>query len=189
MENVSELVVAELDKLVERGYINLQNKKYLTVCKPKLGRFYFLPKIHKRLENVPGRPVISNCGTATKRISEFLDFHIQPFVSQLVPSVIKDTTDFLKKLHNLGFIPNIAILCTIDVVGLYPHIPHSEGLDSLRWAMENFDGEIPVDSLVSLAKLVLENNFLNLSIKYLNRNWVPPLGLSLLGLLIFLWGH
>ena len=110
-------------------------------------------------------------------------------VTQLVPSVIKDTTDFLKKLHNLGFIPNTAILCTIDVVGLYPHIPHSEGLDSLRWAMENFDGEIPVDSLVSLAKLVLENNFLNLSIKYLNRNWVRPLGLSLLGLLIFLWGH
>ena len=149
LENVSELVVAELDTLVERGYINLQNKKYLTVCKPKLGRFYLLPKIHKRLENVPGRPVISNCGTATERISEFLDFHIQPLVSQLVPSVIKDTTDFLKKLHNLGFIPNTAILCTIDVVGLYPHIPHREGLDSLRWAMENFDGEIPVDSLVS----------------------------------------
>ena len=97
LENVLELVVAELDTLVERGYINLQNKKYLTVHKAKLGRFYLLPKIHKGLENVPGRPVISNCGTATKRISEFLDFHIQPLVSQLVPSVIKDTNDFLKK--------------------------------------------------------------------------------------------
>ena len=94
-----------------------------------------------------------------ERISEFFYFHIQPLVSQLVPSLIKDTTDFLKKLHNLGFIPNTAILCTIDVVGLYPHIPHHEGLDSLQWAMENSDGEMPVDSLVSLAKLVLENNY------------------------------
>ena len=42
--------------------------------------------MHKRLENVPGRPVISsNCGTATDRISEFLDFHIQPLVEG-VPS-------------------------------------------------------------------------------------------------------
>ena len=50
----------------------------------------------------------------------------------LVPSVIKDTTDFLKKLHNLGFIPNTAILCTIYEAGLYPHIFHDEGLDTLR---------------------------------------------------------
>ena len=34
---------------------------------------YQLPKIHKRLVNVPGRPVISNCGTAADKASEFLD--------------------------------------------------------------------------------------------------------------------
>ena len=45
------------------------------------------------------------------------------------------------------------------MVGLYPHIPHHEGLDSLQLAMENSDGEMPVDSLVSLAKLVLENKY------------------------------
>ena len=76
------------------------------------------------------------------------------------------------------------------MVGLYPHIPHGGGLDSLRWGMENFDGEITVHNLVALAKLVLENIFLNLRIKYLERNCVRPLGLSSLrGLLIFLWGH
>jgi hypothetical protein len=68
---------------VHKGYISLANRKYLVVSKPRLGKFSkitILPKIHKRLENVPGRPVISNCGTATERISEFLDFHIQPLV-------------------------------------------------------------------------------------------------------------
>ena len=32
-----------------------------------LGKLYFLPKIHKRLFNVPWRPVISNCALQLKR--------------------------------------------------------------------------------------------------------------------------
>ena len=44
---------------------------YLTVKKPQLGRFYLLPKIHNWKINVPGRPVISNNGTAAERISSF----------------------------------------------------------------------------------------------------------------------
>ena len=36
-----------------------------------LGKMYLLPKIHKRLYNVPGRPVISNCGTPTEKVSKF----------------------------------------------------------------------------------------------------------------------
>ena len=43
-----------------------------------LGKMYLLPKIHKRLHDVPGRPVISNCGTPTEKLSEFLDHHLQP---------------------------------------------------------------------------------------------------------------
>ena len=38
---------------------------------------YLLAKVHKRLINVPGRPVISNCGTQTEKASEFLDYHSQ----------------------------------------------------------------------------------------------------------------
>ena len=43
-----------------------------------LGKMYLLPKIHKRLQDVPGRPVISNCGTPTEKVSEFLDYDLQP---------------------------------------------------------------------------------------------------------------
>ena len=60
---------------------------------------------------------------------------------------------FSKKIHNLGFIPNTAILCTIDMVGLYPHIPCNEGLYLLRWAMVNSDGEMYGRPFVS--KLIL----------------------------------
>ena len=46
-------------------------------------------------------------------------------------SYIKDTSDFLEKLKNLGNIPSNAILVTVDVVGLYPSIPHDAGLQAV----------------------------------------------------------
>ena len=36
-----------------------------------LGKLYLLPKIQKDLCKVPGRPVISNCGTSNEKVSEF----------------------------------------------------------------------------------------------------------------------
>ena len=95
--------------------------EYLQVKGFKLGRFYLLPKIHKGLEDVVGRPVISNCGTATEHISEFLDFHLNPLVSS-TKSYIKDTNHFLLLLDSIDEIPDNALLCTADVVGLYPSI-------------------------------------------------------------------
>ena len=44
---------------------------YFLVKDPEFSRFYLLPKIHKRLYDVPGRPVTSNCGFYTENISSF----------------------------------------------------------------------------------------------------------------------
>ena len=43
---------------------------------------YLFPKIHKRLFDVPGRPMISNCGTPTEKVSEFLDNHLKPVMQE-----------------------------------------------------------------------------------------------------------
>ena len=103
---------------------------------PKFARFYLLPKIHKRLHNVPGRPVISNSGYYTENISSFLDHHLQP-LAQAAKSYIKDTNKFLKKLHSIPGFPDGIILCTMDVVGLYPNTPHpGGGLSASRKRLE-----------------------------------------------------
>ena len=47
-------------------------------------------------------------------------------------SYIKDTNDFLSKLKNLKKVPDNAKLVTADAVGLYPSIPHNEGLEVLN---------------------------------------------------------
>ena len=132
--------------------------KYFEVKDPKLARFYLLPKIHKRLNNVTSRPVISNCGYYTENISAFLDFHVQP-LAQAVKSYIKDTNDFLNKLHSLPKLPDNIILCTVDVVGLYPNIPHDQGLSALKKQLDNQKEKyISSDTLCDLAKVVLKNN-------------------------------
>ena len=120
-----------LEKIRIQGDLPNDTLNHFLVKDPKFARFYFLPKIHKCLHNAPGRPVTSNCGFYTKKISSFLDHHLQLIV-QKVNSFIQDTNHFLWKIKSLGQLPEEAILCTIDVVGLYPNIPHEEGLASLR---------------------------------------------------------
>ena len=59
-----------------RGDISSETLNYFMVNNPRLRRFYLLPKIHKRLFDVPGRPVISNCGYYTENVSAFIDHHL-----------------------------------------------------------------------------------------------------------------
>ena len=55
-----KVIKSVLRKTRNSGDISDETSDYFLVNNPKLGRFYFLPKIHKRLHNVLGRQVISN---------------------------------------------------------------------------------------------------------------------------------
>ena len=123
------------------------------------GKLYFLPKIKKKLRNVPGRPDISNCGTPTEKCSESLDHHLKPLI-QKGWSYIKDSDDFIKKTRNLGSVPENAILVTTDIVGLYPSISHELGLKALREVLDKREQHtIPISELMRMADFVLKNNY------------------------------
>ena len=139
---------------IEFKYFRFEFKKTYN-----LGKLYLLPKIHKRLSNVPGRPVFSNCGVPTEKVSEFLDSHMQPIMRKGW-SYFKDSQDFVNKSRKLGKIPDNAILVTADVVGLYPSIPHNVGLRALKEALDKREQKkIPTEDLVQMADSVLKNNF------------------------------
>ena len=93
---------------------------------------YLLPKIHKRLYDVP---VISNCGIPTEKASEFLDNQLKAVI-QNGWSYIKDSNDFIKKIKYLKNIPDNALLVISDVVGFYPSIPHEAGLRALKEVLD-----------------------------------------------------
>ena len=75
-----------------------------------------LPKIHKRLNNLPGRPAVPNCGYYIENISVFLKFHLQS-LTQIVKSYIKYTNDFLNNLRSSTKLSGNIIYCTVDIVG------------------------------------------------------------------------
>ena len=113
--------------LKQKDKITKKQLKYFTIEKgTNLEKMYLLPKIHKRLYDVPGRPVVSNCGTLTEKASECLDNQLKEFM-QNGWSYTKDSSNFMKKIKHLKNIPDNALLVTADVVGLYPSIPHFKG--------------------------------------------------------------
>ena len=95
-----------------------------------------------------------------------MDAHIKHLVPEIL-SYIKDTKHFLQVLNGLGRLPEAAILVTADVMGLYPHIPHDEGLRALSEALiKSPNTSVPADDLVDLAELVLKNNNLTFNGKH-----------------------
>ena len=75
-------------------------------------------------------------------------------------SYIKNSGGFLKKIKNVGNIPENAILVTADVVGLYPNIPHNAGLNALSNMLEAREHKaVSNEDLVKMARFVLENNY------------------------------
>ena len=101
-----------------------------------------------------------------ENISAFSEYHLK-LLSQKVKSFIKDANDFLKKLNELRDLSDDFILCTIDVVGLYPNIPHKEGLEAIRKALDKREDQtISTDSLILLAECVLKNNVFEHNMRY-----------------------
>ncbi len=109
------------------------------------------------LETHAGRPIVSSCGAPTERISEFVDYHVQPLVMQ-IPSYLKDTQHFLQRISNLGQVPSDSIL---DVSSLYTNIPHDESTEACKRALDNRATPTPPTAfLVDMIEMILKmNNF------------------------------
>ena len=65
----------------------------------------------------------------------------------------------------------------MDVVGLYPNIPHGEGLASLRRFLETRDNkQISSDTLTELAKVVLKNSIFEFDEKTFKQKRATAIG-------------
>ena len=126
--------------------------------------FYLLPKIHKPKEKWPqanrmpeGRPIVSDCGSESYRVSQYIDSFIRP-ISILHPSYIKDTYDFVSKIRNQR-IPSDAFLVTGDVTALYTNMHMDRTMDVVREALKEHPvcGR-PDDHIIKLLEITLRNN-------------------------------
>jgi hypothetical protein len=128
-EEFSTKITQELKIMKENSHIDKNTFDYLKPDKPKVGRFYLLPKIHK--VNNPGRPIVSANGHPTEKISEFVDFHLRPHIEALL-SHLKDTTDYLQKMESMNPLSSGTILVSMDVTSLYTKIPHNDGIEASK---------------------------------------------------------
>lgn len=81
-------------------------KNYATISKPEYDfmsaqhpvapTFYILAKIHKSLENPPGKPIVAGIGRIYKKVCVLIDFVLQPLVLNL-PSYLRDSNSNVLK--------------------------------------------------------------------------------------------
>ena len=121
-----------LSGMFERNVLDSGTFEFLCPKDIRTSQFYILPKLHK--PGIPGRPIVSSCGAPTKGILKFVDYHLNPLVKK-ISSYIKDTNDSLLYLREVRLYTTKSLLVTLDVTSLYTNIPHEEGLDACREAL------------------------------------------------------
>ena len=116
---ISDKICEVLTRMKTKNLITEKNFDYLHIKNPKAGRFYLLPKIHKK--QAPGRPICSSVGHPTSHISSFVDEHIKGYVPK-TKSYVRDTQHFIKRLHDIGQIPEHSLLhqMSIHSIPIYP---------------------------------------------------------------------
>ena len=167
----NERVNNAIDNLKKEKEIPEKLAKSLKTVEPNTPKFYTLPKIHK--ENNPGRPVVNTINSHTSKISQLVDYHIQP-LAQRLPSYTKDTGHFLRKLDNIKDINAQTILVTLDVRSLYTCIPNEEGVDAVKEAISNSpDSKVSSKVITTFIWLILTlSNFIFNGVNYLQKQGV-----------------
>ena len=156
-----------VNKMLQRGQISQNTSNYLTTDIDRTQQFYLLPKIHKDINNPPGRPIVSGSRGATEKISQFVDH----FIGWLVPlseSYIRDSTHMTNILNKFNMLPDM-LLCTLDTTSLYTNIPHSEGIQSIKEFLTIYrhTNALPHNSyIVELLEEVLTNNYFDFNGKH-----------------------
>ena len=72
-------------------------------------------------------------------------------VSKDHDSFIQDTCDFLRHIQNIKNLQSNNVLVTIDVMGLYTHIPRDEGIKASHEALDRRkDKSVPTEFIIKL---------------------------------------
>ena len=156
ISDIEEDIQHLADQLHIEGVITDDIRQFAIRRNTNPARFYLLPKVHKK--GVPGRPVVSACGSATEGMSEIVDFFLQLYMPT-IPSSIKDTDDFIQRIRNIIDLPSDVLLVTFDVVSLYPSIPHDFGLCALKdFLLDRNLPNIVINGIYNMTELVLKKN-------------------------------
>lgn len=153
-----------LNNALENNWLTKSQFDFLKSEHPVTPVFYLLPKIHKRLDNPPGRPIVASKDSLTENLSQYVDHFLKEIVTCL-PSYVSDTTDVLKLLSDI-YVPDKTFLVTFDVESLYTNIPHVGGLEALNFYLTPKKDTLPVELLMELTEFILKSNYFMFNNKF-----------------------
>lgn len=116
------IVNTSYEKMLTTCYkipLTSQEEKYIKDKRNRLPAFHVLAKIH----NIPlsGRPIVGAVDWVTTRFSTLLDSKLQRYLPQFT-SILRDSTDLIRRWYQQPFNPNTDWLVSLDVTSLYTNI-------------------------------------------------------------------
>lgn len=82
------------------GILSAKKAEYLVSNFTKTPAIYYTPKIHKRLDKPPGRPIISGINSIFSWQGEYLDKYRKPLVQQ-GKLYLRDSLQLIKDLQKI----------------------------------------------------------------------------------------
>ncbi|XP_021341474.1 uncharacterized protein LOC110442280 [Mizuhopecten yessoensis] len=156
--NRTNQIISEINQFIQnhRSKLPPDIAKYNVIKQARTPLFYLLPEIHK--PGNPGRPIVSASGGPTEKLSATVDHFLKP-LAQNVDSNLQDTGHFLRKINNLGRIPQSSILVTADVSALHTSIPHHDSILAAKKAQDSrVDKSTPTRILLRFLNFILTCN-------------------------------
>ena len=162
--------------LHRRGFLSRKELRFLLPPEsPRTRRFYILPKVHKLLRPngaPPGRPIVSDVGSATYHVGKLVDFFLGPLAQRLQSS---DSYELIAKLSCVSINSN-TVFCTLDVRSLYTNIPIEEGLRRVRRAFARYPStDRPNKEILELLRLSLTTN----DFQFEDSSWLQISGVAM----------
>ena len=108
----NETILKVISRFQKENLLSNNISEGLKTENPKTPHFYLKPQVHK--EGNPGRPLISSSNCHTSKISEYVDYHLQPILKD-IPSYVQDTTNFVRKINQIDSVPNNSYLVSLEV--------------------------------------------------------------------------
>ena len=103
---------------------------------------------------------MSGCGSVCEKISNFVDYYLQPLAKQNA-SFVKDTTHFCRQIQNVKCKEG-TILVSADVSALYTEIDHEDGIRACQIKLDQRpDAEkqkMPTHFIEQLLSIILKSN-------------------------------
>ena len=109
----------------------------------------------------PGRPVISSISYHTSKISEYVDYHFKPIVKE-ISSYVQGTTNFLRKINQIEFVPVNLYLVSLDVNSTYTNTSNVEVIKSVKTSLEKYSKRNTLTKVITtfLVLILTQSDFI-----------------------------